>query len=269
MQFRDTIDRITDTRSVPSDLVTIEGVDIYDVLPGYTQLKTEGRGVVPLNVTTSTIPGQDGLSPADPSFGGIELTITYMLLSENDVAQRKDIKRLNALLTNKREVSVKFADDDGYYYPRCYLTNSAIIGDPISGYQLGTFTFTSMDAHAVKGLLSPGPVTLEYADKVRPTLIQFISDVPTSALAFKNTRGQEIRFNNLNIPSGHGVELLWTRENIRASIFDVAGWKATDYILGNVTKYSSLYNFYLYDGDNITVEGATGNLVVSWEDISL
>lgn len=269
MQFRDTIDRSTITRPVPGDLITIDGVDIYDVLPGYTQIKTEGRDLVPLNVSTSSIDGQDGLSGEDPTFGSIQFTITYKLVSDGDVAQRKDVKKLNALLTNNRYVQVEFADDDGYYYPRCYLSNSTLIGDQIGDIILGTFTFTSLDSHAVKRLYSPGPITLEYANKVRPRGIQFVPDGSPTSLTFKNTNNEAITFNNLNIPVGHGVEILWTRERIRASVFNVSGAVVSESILGNLAQYSALYNFYLYDGDNVSVTGATGNLVVGWEDISL
>lgn len=269
MNFKDTTDHSTNTRPVPPDLVTIDGVDIYDVLPGYTQLATEGRDLVPLDISTSAVTGQDGLSTEDPTFGSLELTITYTLFSDDIKAQREDIKRLNALLTNKREVDLAFADDDGAHYPRCTLTDSSILGDPMGGFQAGTFTFTSMDSHAVKRLYSPGPVTLEYADSVRPTMMQFLPDGSPSSLTFKNTHGETITFDNLDIPSGHGVEILWTRERIRASIFNVAEMLVTESILKNITRYSALYNFYVYDGDNVSVDGATGDFVIGWEDLSL
>lgn len=271
MQFRDTIERSTNGRYVPSDLVKINGVNLYDVLPGYTQLDVKGRGVVPLTVSTSSIDGQDGQNVDNATFGSIELVITYMLQSTDSDAQREDLRKLNAVLTNQREVTLEFADDNGYVYPRCYLTDSAELGNPTSTVQAGTFTFTSIDAHATKHKASNGPVTLEYADKIRPLVLRFVPNGSPSQLTFKNTRGEEIRFVGLDVPAGHGVAVQWMRDRIQAYYYDISTnkAKASDGILDKLQKYSSIYHFYLYADDNITVEDAIGDITVTWEDRAL
>ena len=120
-----------------------------DMVPGFTTVNVEGRGILPRRISPIDVQGRDGAKVIDQSLPIRELTVHYRMLAKNSVEYLEQINILHDYLHTKEDVVVEFTDEMHYRMGRLSSTEAP----PYDFYRgFGSFTVLCQDPYKYRDL---------------------------------------------------------------------------------------------------------------------
>ncbi|MGF3112462.1 distal tail protein Dit [Facklamia sp. P9177] len=107
----------------PSDNLAINGQYIDDIIPGYRQIYTAGRGLVDREVDTQPIPLYDGVWVNYYQDRERIIEIGFILAAHSNEELRESLTKLNDLL-RQEDLTLIFDDEKDWYYNAIYTKAS-------------------------------------------------------------------------------------------------------------------------------------------------
>lgn len=98
--------------------IMYNGKNIDELLPGYTTVNVEGRGLLAPILETIEIDGRDGDYILSQKYPARQIKIYFAILGNSNKERLSIVEQLDTLLRVDRNVEISFSDQEGYWLGR-------------------------------------------------------------------------------------------------------------------------------------------------------
>lgn len=113
--FIDTIETASESASLPSEAMQINGQFIEHIIPGYRTLQVLGREALSSELSTYDVGSSDGSRLSNKRYPGRTITIVYQLIAESNEAFREAYNQLGGIL-NVEDAELIFNDETDKFF---------------------------------------------------------------------------------------------------------------------------------------------------------
>ncbi len=249
---------------LPSVAMEIDGVFIENEIVGYRTLTVEGREHFSTNINSiGMVSGLDGSIFLSETMPNKLIRVKFKLEADSSEEFQLKFNKLKAILKSKRNETVKvsFKDEIDFYYDALV---SGIEGvNPGGNTTIGVIVISvnpfkySKELREATG--SSVLVSLDYKNTITFEKITVDINFSTNLMSLSNTtKGYHLSILG-PFQTGDKVEIDFIKKTITLN--------NTQNILNRLVFESSRFtDFYIDNGDTITIDGNVGNMKCKWRD---
>lgn len=232
--------------------ITYDGKLLDQLLPGYTTINVEGRGLTSPLLKTIDIDGADGSYIESQNMPSRQIIVHFHVKADNNAERLQIVEDLNLLLLTDKDVQVSFGDQQGYFIGR--FTDAVDIPfDYFTG--IGTYTIYCQNPYRHMPLSTYSGSSITITDtKYKKLILEEVSFYSSSMslVELRNANTAE-RISLKSLPTTGQIKI--TKDSITLS-----GQSIVSYLDASISTWKA---FKINTSDTLSIVGASGS--ITWK----